>query len=84
MLFIAANPNDVEKSKSYQDAYLYAFPFHDMPIESYTICDCRDVEAATQLADYDVVILSGGHMHILNWMVKLLIQVISGFFPDLD
>ena len=66
VLFIAANPNDIERSKSYQDAYLYAFPFHDMPIESYTICDCRDMEAAAQLAEYDVVILSGGHVPTQN------------------
>ena len=66
VLFVAANPNDIEKSKSYQDAYLYAFPFHGMSIESYTISDCRDVEAAAQLADYDVIILSGGHVPTQN------------------
>lgn len=66
VLFIAANPNDIGKSESYRNAYLHAFPFHGMAIESYTVCDCRDVEAAAQLADYNVVILSGGHVPTQN------------------
>ena len=66
VLFIAANPNDLEKTESYRSAYSFAFPFHGMPIESYTVCDCRDVDTVTQLTDYDVVILSGGHVPTQN------------------
>jgi len=66
VLFIAANPNDTEKSESYRNAFLYAFPFHGMIIETYTVCDCRDMDAAAQLADYDVIILSGGHVPTQN------------------
>ena len=66
VLFIAANPKDMEKSESYRNAFLYAFPFHGMPIETYTICDCRNEDVVAQLADYDVIILSGGHVPTQN------------------
>lgn len=66
VLFIAANPNDIEKSESYRNAFLYAFPFHDMSIETYTICDCRNEDVVKQLSDFDVIILSGGHVPTQN------------------
>lgn len=66
VLFIAANPNNIEKSESYRNAYLYAFPFHGMPIETYTVCDCRDELAVEHLTEYDVIILSGGHVPTQN------------------
>lgn len=66
VLFIAADPNNIEKSESYRNAFLYAFPFHGMPIETYAICDCRNKSAAMQLANYNVIILSGGHVPTQN------------------
>lgn len=66
VLFIAANPNNIEKSESYRNAFLYAFPFHNMPIETFTICDCRNENIVEQLADYNVIILSGGHVPTQN------------------
>ena len=66
VLFIAANPNNIEKSESYRNAFLYAFPFHNMPIETFTICDCRNESIVEQLADYNVIILSGGHVPTQN------------------
>lgn len=66
VLFIAANPNNIEKSESYRNAFSYAFPFHNMPIETFTICDCRNENIVEQLADYNVIILSGGHVPTQN------------------
>lgn len=66
VLFIAADPNDVEKSDSYRDIFLYAFPFHGMTIETYTVCDCRNMDAVAGLTDYNVIILSGGHVPTQN------------------
>lgn len=66
VLFVAANPNDTEKSESYRNAFLYAFPFHGMPIKTYTVCDCRNELAAEHLTDYNVIILSGGHVPTQN------------------
>ncbi len=66
VLFIAANPNDIEKSESYRNAFLYAFPFHDMAIETYAVCDCRNENIVEQLLDFDVIILSGGHVPTQN------------------
>lgn len=66
VLFIAANPKDIEKSESYRNAFLYAFPFHGMEIGTYAVCDCRNEIAVEQLSDFDVIILSGGHVPTQN------------------
>lgn len=66
VLFIAANPNNIEKTESYRNAFLYAFPFHGMEIETYAICDCRNEDVVEQLSDFDVIILSGGHVPTQN------------------
>lgn len=66
VLFIAANPKDIEKSESYRNAFLYAFPLHGMTIETYAVCDCRNETVAAQLSDFDVIILSGGHVPTQN------------------
>ena len=66
VLFIAADPNDTEKSEAYRNAFLYAFPFHGMTIRTYAVCDCRNAEIVEQLSDCDVVILSGGHVPTQN------------------
>ena len=66
VLFIAADPNEIEKSESYHRAFLYAFPFHGMSINAYDICDCRNEKVIENLTDYDVIILSGGHVPTQN------------------
>ena len=73
VLFIAADPTDTEKIESYKNAYLYAFPFHGMPIHSYTICDRTNDTSVDHLEQYDVIILSGGHVPTQN-----------SFFRDID
>lgn len=62
ILFIAADPDNTDKINSYKNAFLYAFPYHSMEIGSYTICDARNEDAANRLNQYDVIILSGGHV----------------------
>lgn len=66
VLFIAANPNDIEKSESYRDAFLYAFPLHGMIIETYAVCDSRNENIVEQMSDFNVIILSGGHVPTQN------------------
>ncbi len=66
VLFIAADPDDTEKSDFYRSAFGYAFPFHGMPVASYAVCDSRDERAAQNLMRYDVIILSGGHVPTQN------------------
>ena len=62
VLFIASDPNDTKKAESYRNAFLYAFPFHGMLIETYAVCDCRNEGVADHLSEFDVIILSGGHV----------------------
>ena len=66
VLFIAADPNDAERSASYRDAFLYAFPYHGMTIGTYAICDCRNEDVAKRSSDFDVIILAGGHVPTQN------------------
>ncbi len=66
ILFLAADPEDTEKSASYEASHRYAFPLHGMPIASYTVCDDRNLAAANDLSQYDVLILSGGHVPTQN------------------
>ena len=66
VLFIAADPNDTEKVASYKNAYLYAFPLHGLSIHSYTVCDATNMAVVDHLAQYDVIILSGGHVPTQN------------------
>ena len=66
VLFFAADPNDMEKSESYRNAYLYAFPLHGMPIHSYSVCDSRNTNLSNHLDQYNVIILSGGHVPTQN------------------
>ncbi len=66
ILFVCADPNDRAKSESYKSAYLYAFPFHGMAVESYTICDSQNENAVEELDRYNVIILSGGHVPTQN------------------
>lgn len=70
VLIIAADPDDIGKSESYRSAFLYAFPFHGMAIERCSLWDCRNEDAAMQLEDYDVIILSGGHVPTQNTFMR--------------
>lgn len=70
VLFIAANPNNIEKSESYRNAFLYAFPFHGMTIETYAVCDCRNEGVVDHLSEFNVIILSGGHVPTQNSFFK--------------
>lgn len=81
ILFIAADPEDMEKSESYRNAFLYAFPFHNMPVQTYTVCDCRAKAVLENLADYNVIILSGGHVPTQNAFFQQigLKEKISGY-----
>lgn len=65
VLIIAADPRDVEKSESYRSCFLYAFPFHGMDIETCDVWNYR-TRSTPKPADYNVVILSGGHVPTQN------------------
>ena len=66
VLFIPADPDDVEKTASYRSAFLYAFPFHGMTVGTYTVFDRQNGDAVDALSGYDVIILSGGHVPTQN------------------
>lgn len=66
VLFIASDPENTVKTDFYCETILYAFPLHDMQIDTFTVCDCRNMDAAASLRDYDVIILSGGHVPTQN------------------
>jgi len=67
ILFIAASPDDFERNNSIRTAFSQAFPMSGLPIRSISVCDSRNLEAVQHLDEYDVVILSGGHVPTQNF-----------------
>lgn len=66
ILFIAASPDDFERNDSIQRTFSQAFPMSGLPIRGITVCDSRNVEAVNRLEEFDVIILSGGHVPTQN------------------
>lgn len=66
MLFIAADPNNHAKSDAVRDAFAVSFPMSSLPVKEIAVCDSRSEAEADRLGDYDVLILSGGHVPTQN------------------
>ncbi len=66
ILFAAADPEDTTKNDALRACYTGAFPENGLPLGSFTTWDCRNREAIQTLAEFDVLILSGGHVPTQN------------------
>lgn len=66
ILFIAADPTDREKNDSIRKCFLHAFPLHGLNVDRYTVCDSRNEASAEHPENYNVIILSGGHVPTQN------------------
>lgn len=70
LLLIAADPQDTAINDSICEAFQFAFPRSGLSVTEISICDGRDEAAADRLGEYDVVILSGGHVPTQNAFFK--------------
>lgn len=66
ILLIVADPMDVEKADTMKRCFDWAFPHSGLPIEGITVWDGRNKDAGVCLSDYQVIILSGGHVPTQN------------------
>ncbi len=66
ILQIMANPMDIEKADIMKACFAWAFPHSGLPIADITVWDGRNKDFWFNLADFQVVILSGGHVPTQN------------------
>ena len=66
VLLIAASPEDAAKNDDIRACFAAAFPMSGLSLGRIDSCDARNEELAGRLNDYDVVILSGGHVPTQN------------------
>ena len=66
MLIISASPEDTERNDSIAAIFEQAFPMSGLLLEKLDMLDSRREELVTKLTDYDVIILSGGHVPTQN------------------
>lgn len=66
ILIISADADSVETNDSIRDIFAVAFPMSGLSVNQMTICDRRNENIAGKIAEYDVVILAGGHVPTQN------------------
>lgn len=65
-LFIASDPEAGEEADHYADVMAQGLEMSDLPVLRMDVCDGRNPEIVQQLEQYDVIILSGGHVPTEN------------------
>ncbi|MCH5271424.1 MAG: Type 1 glutamine amidotransferase-like domain-containing protein [Lachnospiraceae bacterium] len=66
VLIISADADDFERNDSIMNIFKVSFPMSGLSITQMHICDTRNEKLVGELADYDVMILSGGHVPTQN------------------
>lgn len=66
VLIICADEDDIERNDSILYCFKTAFPMSGLSISQMHICDKRNEKLVTEMADYDVLILAGGHVPTQN------------------
>lgn len=66
VLIISADAESIEINDSIKNTFEAAFPMSGLSISEMNICDKRNSDILQKIADYDVVILAGGHVPTQN------------------
>lgn len=66
VLIISADAGDIEINDSILNIFKVSFPISGLPIGQILICDKRNEKLVDEIADYDVLILAGGHVPTQN------------------
>lgn len=66
VLIISADAGDIEINDSILNIFKVSFPMSGLPIGQIFICDKRNEKLVDEIADYDVLILAGGHVPTQN------------------
>lgn len=62
MLIIGTAPDCFERNDSLLECFRAAFPMSGLPIAEMDVCDARNEQTVAHLSDYNVILLSGGHV----------------------
>lgn len=66
VLIISADADDIEINDSIRNIFAASFPMSGLSISQMIICDKRSENLVDKIADYDVLILAGGHVPTQN------------------
>ncbi|MBD5135008.1 MAG: type 1 glutamine amidotransferase-like domain-containing protein [Lachnospiraceae bacterium] len=66
VLIISADAGDIEINDSILNIFKVSFPMSGLSIGQILICDKRNEKLVDEIADYDVLILAGGHVPTQN------------------
>lgn len=70
VLIISADADDIETNDSILRIFAASFPMSGLAIGQMLICDKRNEMLVDEIADYDVLILAGGHVPTQNKFFK--------------
>lgn len=70
VLIISSNADDVERNDSIRNIFAVSFPMSGLSISQMYICDTRNEKLVDKIANYDVLILAGGHVPTQNKFFK--------------
>lgn len=81
VLIVGGAADDIAKNDSIRDIFVKAFQMSDLTIDKMDICDERNEGVLNVIGEYDVVILTGGHVPTQNVFFKeiKLKNYLSGF-----
>lgn len=66
VLIISADADNIEKNDSIMKIFAVSLPMSGLSISQMQICDNRSENLVDEIADYDVLILAGGHVPTQN------------------
>ncbi|MCH5345287.1 MAG: Type 1 glutamine amidotransferase-like domain-containing protein [Acetatifactor sp.] len=66
VLIISADADDIKTNDSIRNIFAVSFPMSGLSISQMSICDKRSEKLVDKIADYDVLILAGGHVPTQN------------------
>lgn len=65
-MILASNPEEKERNESVQAVFEKAFPMSGLSIQSIQTCDARNEQIIDSIYQFDVLVLSGGHVPTQN------------------
>lgn len=66
VLILSSNPSDYERNDSILDCLSVGFPMSGLPVSRVCSCDGRNLQIIEQLQDFNVLVLTGGHVPTQN------------------
>lgn len=72
VLILSSNPSDYERNDSILDCLSAGFPMSGLPVSRVCSCDDRNLQIIEQLQNFNVLVLTGGHVPTQNRFFRQL------------